>query len=695
MPDVFKLPKLEPQPNGTITRSFVGAVAISDAAPITSVTVLGGVLTVTMSGSIPSWTQGTLVTLSGLPPAQNFLNGQLFEVLSISSPSSPPSFEFTAPISYGDYPTTLTATGFATTSGGKVVLLGPDGRISTTMVTAGGGGGSSVSVNGFAVTNPDFNGSAPSPGGGYTAVVWTTDGSDVSAWYLASGSSTEIQVNGVDTTAQTPINFESGPGILVTNPSAGNIQFTLSPPMAFSSLAGTATKSQLPATTVYTDQANTFGAFLQKFQAGTDFGLVDPTDTTKVAQFDLSNIAGGQTRTVNIPNANSTTVQASTAPTHQFANSVSAQGVVGYAQPVYGDISGTPQLPITNAGSSHEFFTSYSSITGVFGLGQPSFGDLSDETAGSATISVLEIDATTIKLDATNKDVVIVRDAAGILALKNGSVPQGIRVYQTTSPPTYFSLTTDASGSVIFGVEAGTSKWRIDGSSFGFLATTDNAYDIGAAGANRPRNVYVGTDVITPKLDLTTNAGTVTVAGQAGSATWTLALPTSAGAAGNLLSTDGTGVTSWVSPGSATLPSISAVSTNNDSYTTGQRRTYDLSMAKTFTAWRVTEASTSSSPPTLGKKFRLQLYQTSAARLADASRGFTIPLPLGQPHGCILDLYIPQTGVWVTPFNLTPNVGGSNNDGPPQLVTIYAAVTSVETTTQNISVTISFVAMES
>lgn len=142
-----------------------------------------------------------------------------------------------------------------------------------------------------------------------------------------------------------------------------------------------------------------------------------------------------------------------------------------------------------------------------------------------------------------------------------------------------------------------------------------------------------------------------------------------------------------VSLGAATAPAGTTVVTTNDSYTAGQRRTYDLTMAKIFTAWRVTEAT--------GKKFRLQLYETSTDRSNDSSRGFTIPLKLGQPHGCFLDLYIPQTAVWVTPFKLSPPVLGSNNDGPPQLTTIYAAVTSVETGTQNISVTISFVPMES
>lgn len=97
----------------------------------------------------------------------------------------------------------------------------------------------------------------------------------------------------------------------------------------------------LPSTVVYTNQINTFGNFVQTFQGGANLLIVDASDVTKKFQFDVSNIATSTTRTVNIPNANSTTVQASTASAHQFATAVSAQGVVAYGQPAFTDISGT------------------------------------------------------------------------------------------------------------------------------------------------------------------------------------------------------------------------------------------------------------------------------------------------------------------------------------------------------------------
>jgi len=132
-------------------------------------------------------------------------------------------------------------------------------------------------------------------------------------------------------------------------------------------------------------------------------------------------------------------------------------------------------------------------------------------------------------------------------------------------------------------------------------------------------------------------------------------------------------------------PAGTTVSTTNDSYTAGQVRNYSLTMAKSFLSWQVTEAT--------GKAFWLRLYATSAFRTADATRPFSVPIQLGTQSGLILSLYIDQVNA-LTPFVLTPPIIGSNADGT-QATTIYASVQSLESTTQNIQVTISYVQLES
>jgi hypothetical protein len=75
------------------------------------------------------------------------------------------------------------------------------------------------------------------------------------------------------------------------------------------------------------------------FKAGADLLFADPTDATKKTQFDLSNIATGTTRTVNIPNANSTTAQTLAAVANNFVTAMSAQGVFTLARPTCSNLS--------------------------------------------------------------------------------------------------------------------------------------------------------------------------------------------------------------------------------------------------------------------------------------------------------------------------------------------------------------------
>lgn len=74
-------------------------------------------------------------------------------------------------------------------------------------------------------------------GGSITAndcAKWSSSGvlMDAGAACGSGGSATTIQVNGASAASQSPINFQSGGYITVSNPSAGNIQFNFSGPLA-------------------------------------------------------------------------------------------------------------------------------------------------------------------------------------------------------------------------------------------------------------------------------------------------------------------------------------------------------------------------------------------------------------------------------------------------------------------------------
>jgi hypothetical protein len=129
------------------------------------------------------------------------------------------------------------------------------------------------------------------------------------------------------------------------------------------------------------------------------------------------------------------------------------------------------------------------------------------------------------------QDTILLRDgAANTLALRNGTNAQAFRVYNTYTDASNFeragfewgsnvcNFGTHASGSGVFrklallgsGIDFVQSnvglRWSINTSGH-FLAGTDNQFDIGASGANRPRNVYVGTGLISGGSVTTSSSG--------------------------------------------------------------------------------------------------------------------------------------------------------------------------------------------
>jgi hypothetical protein len=167
--------------------------------------------------------------------------------------------------------------------------------------------------------------------------------------------------------------------------------------------------------------------------------------------------------------------------------------------------TGNLKLPNGTAAAPSLTFASATDL-GLF----KSSNDLVISTGGSARhqfgngVYYLLSDTGTIRWGASS-DVILTRDAANILALKNAANAQEFRVYGTTTGPKYGSLIHNGtslflvsnvnSDSLIFGTQ-GTNRWQIfSGGSLGAYA--DNTYDIGAAAANRPRSLYLGGPAIT------------------------------------------------------------------------------------------------------------------------------------------------------------------------------------------------------
>lgn len=109
-------------------------------------------------------------------------------------------------------------------------------------------------------------------------------------------------------------------------------------------------------------------------------------------------------------------------------------------------------------------------------------------------------------------DLSLFRDAANVLAQRNSTTAQGFRVYNTFTDASNYErgsfnwagnilrIATEKAGtgsarSIVFQVQ-GVDTWTI--SSAGHFINTDNAFDIGASSATRPRSLYWGTQALGP-----------------------------------------------------------------------------------------------------------------------------------------------------------------------------------------------------
>jgi len=177
--------------------------------------------------------------------------------------------------------------------------------------------------------------------------------------------------------------------------------------------------------------------------------------------------------------------------------------------PLYGNSypllapDGTAAAPVYSFGSAP--------TTGLFA----SSGQLRISVAGTDTYrfgaSQFQVLGSSAALG-LNGDVILIRDAAAnILALRNSTSAQTFRVYNTydTGGTNYErAVFAYESNTLVIGTEqagtgatrgltfrmGGTNRWSISSSSH-LLAVADNTYDIGASGANRPRNIYAGGNI--------------------------------------------------------------------------------------------------------------------------------------------------------------------------------------------------------
>jgi hypothetical protein len=119
----------------------------------------------------------------------------------------------------------------------------------------------------------------------------------------------------------------------------------------------------------------------------------------------------------------------------------------------------------------------------------------------------------------TAQDLFLVRDAANTLAQRNSTNSQTFRVYGTYTDASNYEraeLRWDSSSFVLETVAAGTgtaqslfvragatlflgsggnNRWQINNTTGHLVATADNTYDIGASGANRPRDLHIARNI--------------------------------------------------------------------------------------------------------------------------------------------------------------------------------------------------------
>lgn len=188
--------------------------------------------------------------------------------------------------------------------------------------------------------------------------------------------------------------------------------------------------------------------------------------------------------------------------------------------------SGTPAAPSLALGQSNQGWYSRSTKTISVGLdsGAAPIFELDANSGGIRVAANYYLGWSTTSANAgASIDTFLLRDAAAVLAQRNGTAAQAFRVYNTYTDANSWERggltwvsnvlqigTSKGSGAgstrTIAIVVGNTVLWNFEQAGH-LTANSDNSVDIGASGATRPRTIYVGTSLVTPKLSMLSTGG--------------------------------------------------------------------------------------------------------------------------------------------------------------------------------------------
>ncbi len=192
----------------------------------------------------------------------------------------------------------------------------------------------------------------------------------------------------------------------------------------------------------------------------------------------------------------------------------------------------------TSANPSYSFGSQVN--TGIY---RAAANDISFSSNGSRTVAISGADiymlaaTPSIRMGASS-DAILIYEAADTLAMRRTTSPQTFRAYNTFTNSTNYergvmkfasnvfilgteilgtgtarNVVVSAAGAAQVRLNTNATDWWIVNSSGHFLAAVDNSNDIGASGATRPRNLYLGSKMAQYNSVTTTGMGVPAIYG--------------------------------------------------------------------------------------------------------------------------------------------------------------------------------------